>query len=610
MDLNAKKSLKTFSIKWKLSLALILTGLGLVIVYVLIAKNVFEKDKISYVFDSQRSGLTSLNREIASRLRRTIFTARGLLASVDSSGKIAAAGMELFQEDKSLLAIQIWNDQSKASEFLLEKKSGSLPPITIKDLQVDKGEVKLFAGEDQNFLFVLRPNKDPGIPLFVRILVDVVDILPENELRQPILLLKDQKILSSIGITGYQDEFIQGLVQKFGQDNEDVTTLWQFGSERFLVSSSFIGLGELKIMTFTPEAEALGALNTLFSRSLVFLAFSTFGLIAISLVLSAGLTSNLQILTRAAQEIGDGNFDDTPAIKSRDEMGILSLAFQKMAFEIKRLLLETRDKARMEAELKTAKLVQESLLPANNTFEMNSIEISGIALTSTECGGDWWYYFVRDDDLYVVIADATGHGTPAALITAAARSVFSRLESESLSLEEMMRAWDFAVSSCSQRRVFMTGILLKVNSKTGQGSYLSAGHESPYLFDLCDDVFAGSVMDLDIHPALGEGGLNNLQVQNFELKENSSLVLYTDGLFSVEPEDGKKLSEKRLVKAISGKLPLAPDAKRVTSVVLSLFEEHRKNLPLPDDVMVVSLRRKGPPLAMSSKSEAILFNIS
>lgn len=586
-------STQYLSIKLKLIIALIATGLSLVMIYIFIAKTVFEKDKISYVFDSQRSRVSTLNRDIESRLNRVLFSSRSLLATLDHSGKISQPAKDLFQELQPLLAIQIWDELAKKSSFVLEKKTGlfqALGPVTEK---VPFDSIKISPTNDQKFIFLFRPNKSNGNSLIIRIVMDAHDLLPENEIMQPTMLVKDGRVISAVGSASFEKDLLNSLAEDFGKDDKNLTTIWKYGSKKFLVSGATLAVGKIKTLAFISETEALGALNTLYSRSMVFLAFSVFGLIAISMFLSATLTANLNTLTQAATEIGRGNFDEIPAIKAQDEMGVLSKAFHKMSEEIQRLLAETKDKARMEAELKTAKLVQESLLPAEDTVVFNDLEISGVSISSTECGGDWWYYFTRGDEVYIAIADATGHGTPAALITAAARSVFSRIENEDLSIAEMMRAWDFAISSCSKRRVYMTGMIFKINSKTGVGSFVSAGHESPFLFEQVDEGYENSMLDLDINPVLGEG-IGDIKEQEFELKLGASLVLYTDGLFSVELPDGKKLSEKRLGKSISGKIEFSPSARQVKILVLEAFENHRMGAPLPDDVTIVSLHRKGP----------------
>jgi len=584
--------MKRLSIKWKLSLALIATGMVLVISYVLLAKRVFENDKISYVFDSQSSQLASQKREIQQRFSKALLTSRTIIATYDlASGVLSPTGEQIFHEEPSLVALELWNESSQQAVFQVEKQSGLLPPATQEEASVKSDELQIIPQADDHYLLLLRYTQaGEAIPLRLRAVAEFKNLLPEGETHQTFLLAQKDRLITQA------DEFpiLQKMVQQVSTDPSERTLLWENGSSRYLVSTAPVGVGDLRLFAVTPEEVALGALGTLFRRSLIFMGFSICGLVIVSLALARGLTSNLEKLTQIAKRIGQGEFEVVSPVKSKDEMGVLSHALSTMAHEIQRLLIETKDKTRMEDELKTARLVQERLLPQEASCDFNELQINGQVLSSTECSGDWWYYFKKNDDLYIAIADATGHGTPAALITAAARSIFSRLERDDMTLPQMMRAWDQAVMSCSHGRVFMTGILMRVNSRSGEGAFISASHEAPYVLHEKEDGFDATYLDLDLNKSLGDGLAETLKEQSFKMEPNSSLVLYTDGLFSVEHADGKKLSERRFGKSLAAHAEFARTAEETTKMVLRIFEEHRRQAPLPDDVTIVCLRRKGP----------------
>lgn len=574
---------------------MIITGLTLILSYVIIAKKVFESDKISYVFETQGAKLSTQKREIEQSFERALLSARSLVATYDPTiGALSKVGEQIFQEEKNLLALELVNENTKQSLFRVDKKNREFPMREAEEMQTPIGKVLIFSLSDYHFLITLRYQQDAtSPPLRLRSLVELNTLLPAGDQHQTLFLLQNLKTVSLTDLTTEHQKVYEELLHDLSSDPLDRTQIWKskVSNEEFLISTTAVSVGDFRLVAVTPLKVALGALETLFNRSLLFLLASFFSLIAVALVLARTLTQNLAALTASAEKIGAGDFDHVPDIRSHDEMDVLAKAFQKMVLEIKRLLLETRDKARMEAELKTAKLVQEQLLPQQTTFTLNDIDLHGVALTSTECGGDWWHYFQNGDDLYIAIADATGHGTPAALITAAARSVFSRLEQEALTINEMMCAWDLAVSSCSQGRVYMTGLLFKLNTKTGQGEFLGAGHESPYLIEQEASQFNYSFLVVEVYKSLGDGFPKSANPQPFLLSSGASLILYTDGLFSIERPDGKKLSEKRFGKTLVSKMGSVKTAEDLTKIVLESFEEHRQGLPLPDDITLVSIRR-------------------
>ena len=128
---------------------------------------------------------------------------------------------------------------------------------------------------------------------------------------------------------------------------------------------------------------------------------------------------HLNTLFTATQRIAEGNFETKVEIPSSDEIGALSDSFNFMSDEITRFMGEMKEKARLENEVKVAQLVQSSFFP-NDDITIGPVDISAFYQPASECGGDWWGYVEDENVLVLIIADATGHGVPAALLTATA----------------------------------------------------------------------------------------------------------------------------------------------------------------------------------------------
>jgi len=211
-------------------------------------------------------------------------------------------------------------------------------------------------------------------------------------------------------------------------------------------------------------------------------------------------------------------------------------------------------------------------------------------LTSKECGGDWWYYFGRGNYFYVLIADATGHGTPAALITCAARALFSQLERSQATLEEMAQAWDLCVAECSNQQVMMTGILMEINKENGAVRTVNASHELPILISnetaICEPVL------LPKSPRLGEVKNVMCKTHEFQLNPGDRLVIYTDGLVSIINSEGKEIGEKRVLRSLTKIAAESANVLELSQNFYGIFERHRGQTPLPDDVTLVVLEWK------------------
>lgn len=89
----------------------------------------------------------------------------------------------------------------------------------------------------------------------------------------------------------------------------------------------------------------------------------TFGLLLFTYWFSLSITRPVQQLTTAAQELAKGRFERQITVNSRDEIYFLATTFERMRLNINNLILEIRQKARLESELQQNKLLlQESQL--------------------------------------------------------------------------------------------------------------------------------------------------------------------------------------------------------------------------------------------------------
>jgi len=151
--------------------------------------------------------------------------------------------------------------------------------------------------------------------------------------------------------------------------------------------------------------------------------FALLGLMAIgvavvfAIVFSKTLTRPINRLYEATKELAKGNFDIDLRIGSRDEIGALAGSFKQMSRQISELISSQADKIHLENELAIASTVQQTLIPPS-FFENSDISIHSHYQAASQCGGDWWGFFGVGKKLCVMIADATGHGMPSALITA------------------------------------------------------------------------------------------------------------------------------------------------------------------------------------------------
>ena len=106
-------------------------------------------------------------------------------------------------------------------------------------------------------------------------------------------------------------------------------------------------------------------------------------------------------------------------MRSRDQLGELAESFNHMARGIEDLLREQAEKERLEEELRIARQIQMSLLPADRAPHVPGLRIAALCLPAAEVGGDYYDLLpLSDDRLGVLVADVSGKGTSAALYMA------------------------------------------------------------------------------------------------------------------------------------------------------------------------------------------------
>jgi len=260
------------------------------------------------------------------------------------------------------------------------------------------------------------------------------------------------------------------------------------------------------------------------------------------------LSRPIMHLAEHAEAIAQGDLDRRVSPQGATEIQHLSINFNNMADRISGLLEETARKAVMEKELEIARLVQTSLVPPSSVVEAGDIELVGFFEPATECGGDWWLWRRLDDDrIIVLIADVTGHGLPAALITATAIGCAETLPAD-VTPERALQHLNRAVTSAGKGKFWMSCFVTIFDAKSGRTEYANAGHPMPYVARK-----QGATWKLDSlaarGPLLGEEPLPAIRVRSTEIGPDDVIFWYTDGLNECFGPSGKPWGELALRRA-------------------------------------------------------------
>jgi sigma-B regulation protein RsbU (phosphoserine phosphatase) len=284
------------------------------------------------------------------------------------------------------------------------------------------------------------------------------------------------------------------------------------------------------------------------------------GLLGLSLIavvfFSIKLTRPLEQLTEATNVIAAGNFELELKEDSSDEIGILSRSMNSMSKKIKELLLESIEKVKIEQEVAIASTLQKNLIPPPS-IEAPRYRIESHYQSAQQCGGDWWGYVETDRTLTIMISDATGHGLPPAMLTAAAHGSFSAIQkilSEfpelSMTPKQLLNVANQVIVDSAKSELNMTMFIATYDFEKSTLTFANAGHNLPWV------LRGGASSKIESLKARGSrlGEKEGFQASDnvtIPFSENDILFLYTDGLLENKGKAGTEMGKDEVRQKLS-----------------------------------------------------------
>jgi sigma-B regulation protein RsbU (phosphoserine phosphatase) len=234
----------------------------------------------------------------------------------------------------------------------------------------------------------------------------------------------------------------------------------------------------------------------------------------------------------------------------------------------------------VDYELKVVADIQRALLPA----QMPAIPTLSLAAhyqTSRHAGGDYYDFFPLTDGKWgLLIADVSGHGTPAAVLMAVTHSLAHTYPGTHLLPSELLHHVNRHLHARYTARgdTFVTAFYGIYDPATRNLAYSSAGHNPPRL-KRCRD---GSLALLDRAGGLPLGIFagEHYRDETHQLVPGDELVLYTDGITEAHNSAGEMFGLGRLDKVLED---CSIGASDILRSVLEALEAFTAGRPPHDD---------------------------
>lgn len=240
----------------------------------------------------------------------------------------------------------------------------------------------------------------------------------------------------------------------------------------------------------------------------------------------------------------------------------------------------------LDRELQVVGNIQRSLLPTQLP-EVPGFELAARYQPSAHAGGDYYDVFPLPDGRWgFLIADVSGHGTPAAVLMAVthalARTFAGRPEHPCQFLDHLnQKLVDYYTVV---NGAFVTAFYGVLDPARNEFRYACAGHNPPRL------ISGNSVIALDAVGGLPLGIMPTQECAEawVKLERGDRICLYTDGIVEAQNETDELFEVHRLDNALIAE---PSDCESAATRILDAVDVFTRKSPAKDDRTLLMLRK-------------------
>jgi Amt family ammonium transporter len=250
-------------------------------------------------------------------------------------------------------------------------------------------------------------------------------------------------------------------------------------------------------------------------------------------------------------------------------------------------------KNRVSKEIKLAMNVQQRLMPKR---DIENYPIFGLNIPAREISGDFYDFYLHDDEVYFTLSDVSGKGVNAGMVMAKAITLFKIFAKQKFKPNEILLEMNNDLKETNPVGTFITSIVGRYNLKTDLVEVANAGHQ-PTLLKMGKDFkeYPSSSMPLAVIKHKDE---SVYQLESFKLN-GGRIYCFTDGFSECMDEnkqeigiDGvKELILKHSNSSLQKELTSATEEIRLKSLKKEIVEDGVKkdNDILDDDLTIIAI---------------------
>ncbi len=255
------------------------------------------------------------------------------------------------------------------------------------------------------------------------------------------------------------------------------------------------------------------------------------------------------------------------------------LRIKKQSLRLTHRALDEEENA-FNQKMKIASRIQDIMLPSL-PWKSGNLEIDGFYMPQSEVGGDYFDIIPMKNKTAVILADASGHGVPAAFITAMAKITFSNAVTEDRSPEEILFQVNEHLTEIIKTQEYLTVILAEIDSGR-MITYANVSHPPAFVARLNSQIVERWETTGGIFLGSLDNSLQTYGQVSVLLGPGDRLLFITDGLTDQQNESGEPYGMNRMEEIFRSTLHLpASAAKRAVTDNLYSF---MGSAPQSDDI--------------------------
>jgi sigma-B regulation protein RsbU (phosphoserine phosphatase) len=265
-----------------------------------------------------------------------------------------------------------------------------------------------------------------------------------------------------------------------------------------------------------------------------------------------------------------------------DPLGLAALLFSFGYVAVQIALTSERRLLSIENELSIAREMQASILPSDNP-ELKNLRVAALYRPMTDIAGDFYDFIPVDPNRTgFLVADVTGHGVPAALVSSMIKVAMQSVMPSAHDPQEVLRELNRIL--CAQLRTrLVSAAYLWLDTENRIALYSAAGHPPLVLWRAGQfERIESNGMLLGVFPDA------DYPLHRMPIRSGDRLLLYTDGVSEPENANRDSFGDHKLEQVVRDN-QARPPAELLNQILSAIHNWQPPSTPQHDDITMVAI---------------------